>query len=155
MRTSFRLFGTRCMRVEPVAIGPGEVVVVMDRTLRLQGSEASRTITLDPGHILFSDLDADDVASTIHRHLRGKAHDSDLRFGVALILGLKGLMDRAVLVTPEHERLIDAWLDENTVFAVTVYSEDGQRDPDRSQVGVLNGVRTHWHRVKRTGAALH
>lgn len=151
----FRLFGTRCMRAESMATGPGEVVVVMDRPLHLQGPGANRTITLSPGDILFSELDADDVAGAVDRYLQGRFHESDLRFGVALILGLDGLIGEPAMVTLEHERLIDAWLDENTVFAVAVYSEDGRRSPDRNQVGILNGVRSSWRDVQISGGLIH
>lgn len=155
MTVPFRLFGTRCMRAESMAKGPGEVVVVMDRPLHLQGPGANRTITLGPGDILFSELDADNVAGAVDCHLQGRFHESDLRFGVALILGLEGLIGEPAMVTLEHERLIDAWLDENTVFAVTVYSEDGRRSPDRNQVGILNGVRASWRDVQTSGGLIH
>ena len=155
MTVPFRLFGTRCMRAESLAKGPGEVAIVMDRPLHLQGPEANRAITLGPGDILFSDLDADDVASAVDRYLPGRFQDSDLRFGVALILGLEGLIGEPAMVTSEHERLIDAWLDENTVFAVTVYSEDGRRNPDRNQEGILNGVRESWRDAQTSDGMFH
>ena len=44
MTVPFRLFGTRCMRAESLAKGPGEVAIVMDRPLHLQGPEANRAI---------------------------------------------------------------------------------------------------------------
>ncbi len=143
------------MRAESMAKGPGEVLVVMDRPLHLQGPGANRTITLAPGDILFSELDADDVAGAVDRYLQGSFHESDLRFGVALILGLKGLIGEPVMVTLEHERLIDAWLDENTVFAVTVYSEYRGRSLDRNQAGILNGVRASWRDVQTSGGLIH
>lgn len=143
------------MRNQSLLKGPGEVVVVMDRPLQLQGPGMDRSITLGPGDILFSDLDTDDVAGAVEYYLRGKFDQSDLRFGVALILGLEGVMADPAMVTREHERLIDAWLDENTVFAVTVYSEDGRRSPDRNQVGILNGVRASWRDVQSSGGQIH
>lgn len=101
-----------------------------------------------PGDILFSDLDAADVAEAVDRYLHGGFDQSDVRFGVALILGMDGVVGDPVRMTAEHERLIDHWLDENTVFAYTVHSEHRLSAPDYDLVGILNYVRSNWRGVR-------
>ena len=96
MTAPFRLFGTRCMRVQSLAKGPGEVVVVMDRPLQLQGPGASvadfagnsrgtMTVVVPQGNIrsAFAELLGINVGRGLALLFSGDQSTTPIRCGVA------------------------------------------------------------------------
>lgn len=55
MTPEYTFFGTPCMRLETIEIGPGELVAVIRKCLELRGPEIDQAIDLRPGDILYSD----------------------------------------------------------------------------------------------------
>ncbi|CAN5184288.1 hypothetical protein BH09PSE1_BH09PSE1_15730 [soil metagenome] len=115
-QTPVTLLHTDCLQADVALIppGPGAFAVVLDVEVTIKSPFNTETICLPEGTPLLGIAQVEDLAEAAHRHLHGSLMDSDLRLGVALLLGhhpAEHVDDRGSARTN-----VDDWLGKNTAF---------------------------------------
>lgn len=115
---SVTLLHTDCLQADVTLIppGPGAFAVVLDVEVTIQSPFDTETISLPEGTPLLGIAQVEDLAEAAHLHLRGGLMDSDLRLGVALLLGHHPAEDVDDLRGATVRADIDGWLGKNTAF---------------------------------------
>lgn len=80
-------FHLNCLRAEPPEPGVGTLSFILRRPLALRGPDPDRITVMTEGQLLYAEH-VDCVQTALARHLHGTCNQSDLRFGIATLLGL-------------------------------------------------------------------
>lgn len=90
--------------------------MVLDVEVTIQSPFNTETICLPEGTPLLGVAQVNDLAEAAYRHLRGGLMDSDLRLGVALLLGHHPAEHVDDLGSAMILAAVDDWLGKNTAF---------------------------------------
>ena len=142
-QTPVTLLHTDCLQADVALIppGPGAFAVVLDLEVTIQSPFDTETIRLPEGTPLLGIAQVEDLPEAVHRHLRGGLMDSDLRLGVALLLGQHPAEHVDDLGSAMVRVYVDDWLGKNTAFIF--WPRPG--DPDKSgEDGLFAGMARSW-----------
>ena len=142
-QTSVTLLHTDCLQAD-VALtppGPGAFAVVLVVEVTIQSPFNTETICLPEGTPLLGIAQVNDLAEAADLHLRGELMDSDLRLGVAMLLGHHPAEHVDDSGSAMVRAAVDDWLGKNTAFIF--WPRPG--DPDKSgEDGLFAGMARSW-----------
>lgn len=112
------LYHGSCLQedIAMVPAGPGTFAVVLRNEFRVHSPYDDEEIFLPVGTPLLGKAQVDSLGHAVNRHLFGTIAESDLRLGVALLLGLEPVEGADHPQAAEIRADIDKWLGENTAF---------------------------------------
>ena len=112
------LLHTDCLQddVASAPSGPGAFAVVLRRDIVIHSPLDTETICLPEGTPLLGMAQVIDLAEVVHQHLHGSLIESELRLGVALLLGRHPAEHVDGLGTAMVRANINDWLGKNTAF---------------------------------------
>ncbi len=117
---------------------PGTIVVTTRHLVTVRHHRTLEVATMGAGENIFVDYSQANVGLALTLHLFGNVHDSELRFGLAILLGLGETIDRGLPLSRSQTDTVDAWIDANVVFEVLAVTTENQPR------GKLNGMRGVW-----------
>ena len=132
-----------CWRAHPPEVAPGvpmRLSMLTRVALVVNRPDATPTVHLPPGAIIYDETTSA-VGDCLHLHLQGLADGSDLRFGVAALLGLDPRRPCASV-----EFAVDQWIDNNVVM---VAMPEATISVDHPTSGAFNGLRYAWSQPGR------
>ena len=118
---------------------PGSIVVRVRQPVLLKHHHACEITTVGTGSVVFVEATTN-LSLALSLHLCGSPHDSELRFGLAILLGYGDTFDRGLSLSAAQNDAIDTWIDQHTVFEV--FHRSFEEPP--SVLGFLNGIREVW-----------
>lgn len=136
-----------CWRTHPPEVTSGVLMRLSFLTsvaLAVDFLKQGQTHHLSPGAVLHDEATSH-VADRLHMHLKGYAEGSDLRFGVAALLGLAS--SQSCVST---EFAIDQWLDQHVVI---VAMPEAIIHADHPVSGAFHGLRDAWSHPPTMGQA--
>lgn len=148
MTADHQRFHAPRLRNEEIAPGPGELIVYLREAIQIEGRHAELAepvrLWLQPGAILHAEVDLASVRDAVGQHLSGTSIRSEVRFGVAVLLGLEPAMRNMTPLSPGHERQIDDWLDRHAAFAFQMRDAEDSPVLGAAPVGLFNGMMRSW-----------
>lgn len=117
------------------APSPGTVVVRTRHAVDFPRKETGEVVTLEPGQIVFVDSPSANVGVAVKLHLFGDTNDSELRFGLGIMLGFGDRIDRGLPLHSYQAACVDSWIDQHVTLEIRA---------ETSQGGLLNGMRDAW-----------
>ncbi|KIC55950.1 hypothetical protein RM53_14020 [Brevundimonas nasdae] len=111
-------FHTHCLQEDSSLVpqGPGAFAAILRTEYRIHGPGNVEVMSLPPGTPLWGSAHVDSLSSAVHGHLHGDITVSDLRLGVAILIG----REPAEGIDHPFEAIIraeiDGWLGANTAF---------------------------------------
>ena len=149
-------FHTHCLQedLSLVPPGPGAFAAILRTEFRIHGPGDTGVTSLPPGTPLLGSGHVDSLSSAVHGHLHGDITASDLRLGVAMLIG----HEPAEGIDHPFEAIIraeiDDWLGANTSF---VFWPRVSGVADAQAGGFFAGVTRSWasRTGRQAGLALH
>lgn len=135
-----------CWRAHPPKVTsdvPVRLSMLTSVALAVNALGAWRTLHLPPGAVLHDETTLN-FADRLHLHLEGPAEASDLRFGVAALLGFDPRRPCASV-----EFAINQWIDQHMVMVVMPEASIGV---DHPMFGAFNGLRRAWSQLFKAEA---
>lgn len=105
--------------------------------------ETGEVVTLEQGQIVFVDTPSANVGVAVKLHLFGDTNDSELRFGLAIMLGFGDRIDRGLPLDSCQAECVDCWIDQHVTLEIRA-ERDAQVIGWASQDGLFNGMRDVW-----------